>query len=98
MPPTSPDTDIVARGIEELRTVLTMDVGISEIVVRSGRREPSLILVRMDRSPVEDINRALASTLPDVEDALLRGAIVSIDGIRHRTRLLPVHYTTQTAL
>ncbi len=92
MHPTSPDTDIVARAIEQRRTVLTMDVGISEIVVKSGRREPSLVLIRMDRSPVEDINRALVSTLPDAEDALLQGAIVSIDGIRHRTRPLPVHY------
>ncbi len=94
MPPRSPDSEIVALAIEENRVVVTMDSDISRIIAESGWTEPSAILIRMPNASVEVVNRALASTLPEVEASLLRGAIISIDGVRHRTHPLPVTYRT----
>ena len=79
LPHQSPDTDIVASAIHNHRVVLTKDLGIAEIILKSRRPEPSLITLRLGDPPIETIYQALASHLPSLEENLLRGALVTID-------------------
>ena len=79
LPHQSPDTDIVANAIHNHRVVLTKDLGIAEIILKSRRPEPSLITLRLGDPPIETIYQALASHLPSLEENLLRGALVTID-------------------
>ena len=93
MPARSPDTDIVAKAIDDGRVIVTMDSDIPRLIAASGRTEPSAILIRISNPPVEAVNRALAANLPEVYEDLLIGAIVTIDSVRYRTRRLPVQAT-----
>ena len=87
----SPDADVVARAVEEGRIVLTRDLGIAEIILNSGRREPSLITMRLGNSSTEILVQALASQLAAMEEPLLHGALVTIDekGARAHPRARP---------
>ena len=53
LPITASDELIVARAIEESRTVLTQDLDFSAIIALSGENVPSLISLRLSSSSVE---------------------------------------------
>ena len=90
MPPSSPDTDIVAKAVEENRVVVTMDSDIPSLIAESHSAEPSVIFIRISNQPVEVVNRALTRALPDIYDDLSFGAIVVIGLVRQRIRRLPI--------
>ena len=75
----SPDTDIVAWAMEEHRIIVTRDLGIAEIILNSGRREPSLVTIRLGNEPTARVQEALAAHLGSMEEVLLQGALVTID-------------------
>lgn len=88
MPRESPDPDIVAKAIEEGRVVVTSDLEYAKIILDSGRGTPSLITMRLPGSSTERVNEALATHLPELETALLRGALATIDEKGCRARPL----------
>lgn len=75
----SPDTDIVAWAMEEQRIIVTRDLGIAEIILNSGRREPSLVTIRLGNASTARVQEALAAHLGSMEEVLLQGALVTID-------------------
>ncbi len=79
MPATSPDTDIVARAMEDRRVILTRDLDFSRIIEGLGERGPSLITLRMGGWPLEAIVRSLSEHLSSVEGLELQGRMATID-------------------
>jgi predicted nuclease of predicted toxin-antitoxin system len=90
LPATASDESIVARAIEEGRTIITQDLDFSAIIALSGRRAPSLISLRLSSARVEHVNRVVADALPALEQAVVEGAIVTVEDRRARRRRLPI--------
>lgn len=90
LPANAPDNRIVETAREHGRAVLTQDLDFSALVALGGTDGPSVISLRLSSSRVEAVNRRLAAVLPALEDAVRRGAIVTVEDGRHRVRRLPV--------
>lgn len=84
------DYEIVDVAITEKRIILTMDLDFPAIIARSGKTVPSAVIFRMSDESHETINRILGKFLPDIENDLLKGAIVVVEDDRYRVRELPV--------
>ena len=84
------DAAIVEAARRDRRAVLTQDLDFSAIVALSGRAEPSVISVRLTSSRVEAVNARLDVVLPLVEQDVAAGAIVTVEDVRVRCRLLPI--------
>lgn len=70
--------------------MLTQDLDFSAIVALAGASSPSLISLRLASARVEHVNSELAHVLPLIEETFAKGAIVSVEEGRIRTRSLPV--------
>ena len=87
---TAADDEIVAKAVELQRTVVTQDLDFSEIVALSRKTEPSVVLLRLSDSRVDNVNRKLELVLPMLEDAVADGVIATVEDYRIRVRSLPV--------
>jgi predicted nuclease of predicted toxin-antitoxin system len=90
LPITAPDEVIVAKAIEENRTVLTQDLDFSAIIALSGKSVPSLISLRFSSSNIEYVNATLQKVLPTLEQDVLDGIIVVVEDQGIRRRRLPI--------
>ena len=86
----APDTAIVERARADGRVILTCDLDFPAIMSASGERCPSVIIIRLEIETPANVNRRLTQVLEESYEALLGGAIVSVEETRHRVRLLPV--------
>jgi predicted nuclease of predicted toxin-antitoxin system len=85
----APDTEIFRYATSENRHVLTADTDFGTIAVTSGQKLPSIILLRIQPSTVEeDIDLSiLAITNLSVE--IESGCVVSVQRTGMRVRILP---------
>ena len=90
LPAQASDETIVSYADEDDRFILTQDLDFSAIIALTGRSSPSLISLRLSSSRIEYVNTILQKVLTDVEDHLVRGAIVTIEDQRVRVRQLPL--------
>ena len=90
LPRTAADEAVVEVAARDGRSVLTQDLDFSAIVALSGRTAPSIISLRLSSSRVERINAVLRDVLPGVENAILAGAVVTVQDARARVRELPI--------
>jgi predicted nuclease of predicted toxin-antitoxin system len=88
--PTSTDAEIVAAAIGDGRTIVTQDVDFSSIVALSGSTRPSVVLLRLVSSRVENVNDVLQRALPMIEPDLDAGALVTVEEHQVRVRRLPM--------
>jgi predicted nuclease of predicted toxin-antitoxin system len=72
------------------RTVLTQDLDFSHLIALSGSTTPSLITLRLSSARIEYVNAILQRTLPDLEEDIQKGAVVTVEDHRTRRRLLPL--------
>lgn len=77
LPNTADDEQIVAKAIEINRVILTQDLDFSDIIALSRASSPSLITLRLSSSRVELVNRTLRRILPDLEEEVLAGILVT---------------------
>ena len=90
LPPTAPDSDIIALAIRHNRTVITQDLDFSALVALSGKLAPSILTLRLNAPSPAETTAVLRRVLPAVEPHLVRGALASTDGASVRVRALPV--------
>ncbi|MBI4823887.1 MAG: DUF5615 family PIN-like protein [Nitrospirae bacterium] len=84
------DTEIVRKAVEEGRVILTCDLDFGGIISASREKFPSAIILRLENETPNNINRRLKQILKESSEALIKGAIISVEETRHRVRLLPV--------
>lgn len=87
---TASDQVIVACALEQGRVILTQDLDFTDIIALSGATAPSLISLRLSISRVERVNEALRRVLPEVEEEVRRGAIITVKDGSIKRRWLPV--------
>ena len=84
------DPDIFAKARDENRVLLTHDLGFGELVAATGSRLPSVIVFRLRNMRPDRVNHFLHRIIADHQEALERGAIVSVTEGQIRVRLLPI--------
>ena len=85
-----PDSEILQKAIEENRVLLTFDLDFGEIIAHSEGRNASVIVFRLHNTRAHNVMQRLETVLAESQNALERGAIVSVEEGRHRVRYLPL--------
>jgi predicted nuclease of predicted toxin-antitoxin system len=90
LPPTSNDQTVVKQAAQDTRAILTQDLDYSAIIALSGAKTPSLISLRLSSSRIEHVNTVLEKILPQIEQDVLSGMIITVEDSRIRRRSLPI--------
>jgi len=87
----SPDPVILERAAAEHRVLVSADTDFGELLARSGRSTPSILLLRrQDQRSAIDLFDLISINLVTVQEDLDNGAIVVFDDTRIRIRNLPI--------
>src|SRR5262249_5569433 len=84
------DAEIVALAVAEQRIILCFDLDFSAIVAARQEDWPSVIPSRPRRRSADYIPARLSEILPQVQAALGRGALVTVEETSVRVRLSPI--------
>ena len=84
------DIEIIEKARRENRIILTCDLDFGDIMAMSSGICPSVIIFRLENETPKNVNRRLEQVLDESFDALEKGAIISVEEVRHRVRLLPI--------
>jgi len=84
------DNKIVELAIQQESAIVTQDLDFSAIIAQGGMNRPSVISLRVGNAKPETIARILKTILPQIEDDLINGSIVSIEETEFRVRRLPI--------
>ena len=88
-PITASDFEIIEYAIEHDYVVITHDLDFSAILAATKEKKPSVVQIRaVDISP-EAIGLSVINALDRMEQDLQEGALITIDPIRTRLRILP---------
>ena len=71
--------------------VLTSDLDFSAMLAASGAAGPSVLQVRTQDVLPDSLGAQVVRVLLEQSDALESGAIITIDEITARVRILPIH-------
>ncbi len=87
----APDSDIFARAAPEDRVIVSADSDFGTLLALRKEMKPSLILFRTGsrNRPAEQLALLLAN-LPNIEQALLTGSVVTFKGNLVRIRSSPI--------
>ena len=88
--PRAPDTVIMAWARERGWVVFTHDLDFSALLATTGAAGPSVIQVRGQDVLPSALGDDVARVLREHSDALERGAIVTVDLVKARIRILPI--------
>ena len=90
LPPTSTDRRIIVLAERLGAAIITQDLDFSALVAQSGKTSPSILSLRVGNVSCQHVTDFLLAILPTVEKELQQGAIISVDDVGTRIRLLPV--------
>jgi predicted nuclease of predicted toxin-antitoxin system len=93
-PPTASDASIMSWARAHEMVLLTHDLDFGEMLAASGAQGPSVIQLRAERLAVDLMCRLIVAALRDHGRELELGALMTLDTIRDRVRLLPINRTT----
>lgn len=88
--PTAPDSEIMAYAAANDCVVLTHDLDFSAILAVTHGQKPSVVQVRSDDVSPDRIGTLVLTALDRAKLDLEAGALLTIDTIRTRLRLLPL--------
>ena len=84
------DSDVLARARAEARICVTLDADFHSLLAISGEGEPSVVRIRKEGLDASRLAALLQGIWPGIEDALLRGAMVTVTDRSVRVRRLPI--------
>ncbi|MGH7214883.1 MAG: DUF5615 family PIN-like protein [Tepidisphaeraceae bacterium] len=84
------DSEIMTKAVRESRVVITFDLDFPHLLALQGAASPSLLLLRLHDTTVDEINRRVADAIARFGEELDRGAVVVIDAVKIRCRRLPL--------
>ena len=89
IPPNSSDSEIIELALHEKAVIVTQDLDFSALVAQSGLSKPSIVSLRVGNAKPDRISTILKAVLPQIEQDLQKGAIVSVEETEYRVRKLP---------
>lgn len=87
---TAPDTQIMEHARAGGYVILTHDLDFGKLLALQGRGGPSVAQIRTQDVLPNAVGRIVVSALRAAQPHLESGALVTIDPVHHRIRLLPV--------
>lgn len=84
------DGELMRWAADHDHIVLTSDLDFGAILAATQERQPSVLQLRSDLLTPEFVGRAVLSAIDQSGRDLAEGALVSIDPIRARLRILPL--------
>ena len=84
------DAKIIELAILEGAAIITQDLDFSALVAQSGLNKPSIVSLRVRDAKPHHISTILKTVLPQIEQDLQEGAIISIEKTEYRVRKLPI--------
>ena len=84
------DSDVLARARAEARICVTLDADFHSLLAISGEGGPSVIRIRKEGLDASGLTALLQGIWPGIEDALVRGAMVTVTDRSVRVRRLPI--------
>jgi predicted nuclease of predicted toxin-antitoxin system len=87
---TATDSELMQWAAENAYIVLTADLDFGAILAATHGTKPSVVQVRGDLLSPHAIGSAVARALRQARQELLDGALISIDAVHARLRILPL--------
>jgi predicted nuclease of predicted toxin-antitoxin system len=84
------DSEILARGTQDARTVITADLDYPRLLALAGAVGPSLILFRRGDWSETDVIARMKQLLDSLGESGIAGSIIVVDRRRVRRRRLPI--------
>ncbi|MFZ4658270.1 MAG: DUF5615 family PIN-like protein [Caldilineaceae bacterium] len=84
------DAEILVRGRQELRVVVTLDADFHALLALSTAFSPSVIRIRIEGLRAEGLATLLQKVLEEFSEELELGAVVTAQETRMRVRRLPL--------
>ena len=88
--PQALDEEIMAYAAKHDYVVLTNDLDFGAILAVTHREKPSVMQIRSENLSPDVIGPQLVTALRQLKDQLQEGALVNIEPLRTRVRLLPL--------
>ena len=88
-PANASDFEIAEYAIQHGYAVMTHDLDFSAILATTKGVKPSVVQIRADNISPEAIGLSVINALDQMEQDILKGALVTIDPMRTRIRVLP---------
>ncbi|MGC9346621.1 MAG: DUF5615 family PIN-like protein [Anaerolineae bacterium] len=85
-----PDVDIVDKAQNEGYIILTHDLDFGELLALSRASVPTVVIFRLQNMRPRNVNRYLQILITEHQDALEKGAILTVSEGRIRIRELPI--------
>lgn len=90
LPVNTSDKEILDLARSEERAVITHDVDFSALLALGGHDRPSLVTLRLLDTDPDFVTQRLRQVLPQIEAALLKGSVITINDKSARIRELPI--------
>lgn len=84
------DEEILEYAYRNNLVVVTMDLDYGGILASRGLPKPSVITFRLGNPDVNRVNKILKEKLPEIEEDLGKGSLVTVEDDRVRVRELPI--------
>jgi predicted nuclease of predicted toxin-antitoxin system len=84
------DAEILRRGRDEARVVVTLDADFHALLARSNASSPSVVRIRIEGLRAEALVKLLQDVLSRCETELEQGSVVTVQPATIRIRRLPL--------
>ena len=88
--PNVKDIEIMEYADNNNCIIITCDLDFNVLLSTTNKIKPSIIQLRVQRINISQDGEWITSIISKNEDALKKGAIISVDIKKHRVRLLPL--------
>jgi len=85
-----PDELIFDYALKNNAIILTQDLDFTRMLALRGTNIPTIVQLRVDCPLPSIIGNEIQLLLSKYKEQMLSGALITLDGSRHRIRLLPL--------
>lgn len=89
------DVDLLEYARLRDMVIITQDLDFSMLLAIKGYEKPSLINVRLEEAKPEQVTSRIVDTVAELEEELVKGAVVTVDEDSVRYRYLPIISSAQ---
>ena len=86
----SKDTEILDYARTHNKVIITQDLDFSALLAIGGYAKPSVINIRLENAAPLSVTKRIKEALPNIEEELKKGAVVSVDEVAARYQMLPI--------
>ena len=90
LPENTPDLALLEYAAEDGRVIITQDLEFGALLAIHGYDRPSVITLRLSGSDPDTIAARLIEVIPQIENSLSEGAVITVEDRLVRIRPIPI--------